>query len=120
MKWILVAIIVLATTAGEVLQAIGMRHHGEIHDFRPGALGRVASTLAQSWHIVASIAAMAVSFFAFMSLISIADLSFAVPATAGSYILETILAKYMLQEHIGWKRWMGTVLVAGGVVLLAF
>jgi len=120
MKWILVAIIVLATTAGEVLQAIGMRHHGEIHDFRPGALGRVASTLAQSWHIVASIAAMTVSFFAFMSLISIADLSFAVPATAGSYILETILAKYMLQEHIGWKRWTGSVLVAGGVVLLAF
>ena len=39
----------LATTAGDVLQALGMRHHGEIHDFRPGALGRVASALAQSW-----------------------------------------------------------------------
>jgi drug/metabolite transporter (DMT)-like permease len=120
MKWILVTIIVLATTAGEVLQALGMKHHGEIHDFRPGALGRVGSALAQSWHILASIAAMAVSFFAFMSLISIADLSFSVPATAASYILETILAKYMLKEHIGWKRWTGTVLVACGVVLLAF
>jgi drug/metabolite transporter (DMT)-like permease len=54
-----------------------------------------------------------------MSLISIADLSFAVPATAGSYILETILAKYLLKEHIGWKRWSGTLLVACGVVLLA-
>jgi drug/metabolite transporter (DMT)-like permease len=119
MKWLLVAIVVAATTAGEVLQAIGMRRHGEIHDFRPGALGRVASALAQSWHITAAIGAMAVSFFAFMSLISIADLSFAVPATAGSYILETILAKYLLREHIGWKRWAGTVLVACGVVLLA-
>ena len=96
-----------------------MRHHGEIHDFRPGALGRVASALAQSWHIMASIGAMAVSFFAFMSLISIADLSFAVPATAASYILETIFAKYLLKEHIGWKRWTGTLLVASGVVLLA-
>ncbi|HVP46748.1 MAG TPA: EamA family transporter [Bryobacteraceae bacterium] len=119
MRWILVTIIVLATTAGEVLQALGMRHHGEIHDFRPGALGRVVSALAQSWHIMGSIGAMAVSFFAFMSLISIADLSFAVPATAGSYILETILAKYLLKEHIGWKRWSGTLLVACGVVLLA-
>jgi drug/metabolite transporter (DMT)-like permease len=119
MKWMLVSIIVLATTAGEILQALGMRHHGEIHDFRPGALGRAASALAQSWHIMASIGAMAISFFAFMSLISIADLSFAVPATAASYILETILAKYLLKEHIGWKRWTGTLLVAGGVVLLA-
>jgi len=119
MKWLLVSIIVLATTAGEVLQAIGMRRHGEIHDFRPGALGRVASALARCRYIAASVFAMAVSFFAFMALISIADLSFAVPATAASYILETILAKYLLKEHIGWKRWAGTLLVACGVALLA-
>jgi drug/metabolite transporter (DMT)-like permease len=120
MKWLLVAIIVLATTAGEVLQALGMRRHGEIHDFRPGALGRVASALAKSRYIVASIGAMAVSFFAFMALVSIAELSFAVPVTAASYIFETILAKYLLKEHIGWKRWTGVLLVACGVTLLAF
>ena len=119
MKWLLVSVIVLATTAGEVLQAIGMRRHGEIHDFRPGALGRVASTLARCRYIALSVLAMAVSFFAFMALISIADLSFAVPATAASYILETIFAKYLLNEHIGWKRWAGTFLVACGVALLA-
>src|SRR5437016_2927242 len=100
MKWTLVAIIVLATTFGEIMQAIGMRRHGEIHDFRPGALGRVASALTQSRHILAAIFAMAVSFFAFMALISMAELSFAVPATAGSYVIETILAKYLLKEHI--------------------
>jgi len=120
MKWLLVAIIVLATTAGEVLQALGMRRHGEIHDFRPGALGRVASALAKSRYIVASIGAMAVSFFAFMALVSIAELSFAVPVTAASYIFETIFAKYLLKEHIGWKRWTGVLLVACGVTLLAF
>jgi drug/metabolite transporter (DMT)-like permease len=118
MKWLLVWIIVLATTAGNVLQAFGMRHHGEIHDFRPGALGRVAAALVQSRYIVASVVAMAVSFFAFMALVSIAELSFAVPATAASYIFETILAKYLLKEHIGWKRWTGVLLVAGGVGLL--
>jgi len=118
MKWLLVWIIVLATTAGNVLQALGMRHHGEIHDFRPGALGRVAAALVQSRYIIASVVAMAISFFAFMALVSIAELSFAVPATAASYIFETILAKYLLHEQIGWKRWTGVVLVAGGVGLL--
>jgi len=120
MKSLLVAIIVLPTTAGDVLQAVGMSRHGEIHDFRPGALGRVASALAKSRYIVASIAAMAVSFFAFMALVSIAELSFAVPVTAASYIFETIFAKYLLKEHIGWKRWTGVLLVACGVTLLAF
>src|SRR5258705_750541 len=101
MKWALVTIIVLATTAGEVLQAMGMKRHGEIHDFRPGALGRVISTLARCRYILAAIFAMAVSFFAFMALVSVTELSFAVPVTAASYIFETILAKYMLQEYIG-------------------
>ena len=41
MKWLLVAIIVATTTGKDVLKAIGMKAHGEIHEFRPGALGRV-------------------------------------------------------------------------------
>ena len=118
MKWLLVSLIVSATTAGEVLQAIGMRHHGEIHDFRPGALGRVLSLLARNRYILLSVAAMAVSFFAFMSLLSVAELSFAVPATAATYIFETLLARYVLKEHIGWGRWAGAGLVACGVALL--
>jgi drug/metabolite transporter (DMT)-like permease len=117
-RWLLVWIIVLATTAGNVLQALGMRHHGEIHDFRPGALGRVAAALMQSRYIVASVAAMAISFFAFMALVSIAELSFAVPATASTYIFETFLAKYLLKEQVEMKRWAGVLLVAAGVGLL--
>lgn len=118
-EWLLVATIVAATTAGEVLQAIGMRKHGELHDFRPSALGRLLAMLARNKYIIASVVSMAISFFAFMALISVADLSFAVPATAISYVLETILAKYLLKEQISWGRWAGASLVACGVALLA-
>jgi drug/metabolite transporter (DMT)-like permease len=120
MKWLLVSIIVLATTAGEVLQAMGMKRHGEIHDFRPGALGRVVSALARCRYILGAVGCMAISFFAFMALVSVAELSFAVPATAASYVFETVLAKYLLKEQVGWKRWAGAGLVACGVALLSF
>ena len=119
MKWLLVSIIVAATTVGDVLKAYGMKRHGEIHEFGPGALGRMIALLARNWYIVASVACMAVSFFTFMALISIADLSFAVPATAVSYVLETILARCLLREHISGWRWTGASLVACGVALLA-
>lgn len=119
MKWLLVAVIVAATTSGEVLQAVGMRRHGEVHDFRPGAIRRLLAMLARNRLIVASVAAMAVSFFAFMSLLSISDLSFAVPATAATYVFETALAKVLLKEQIGWGRWTGALLVACGVALLS-
>jgi len=118
-KWLLVAIIVGATSIGEVLQAAGMKRHGEVHDFRPGALGRVIYTIAQNWMIILSVTMMAISFFAFMELLSVADLSFSVPATAASYVLETLLAKWVLKEDVGVHRWIGAVLVCSGVALLS-
>ena len=119
MRWIWIAIIVAATTAGEVMQAMGMRRHGEIRDFRPGALGRAAAVLARNRFVIGSVAAMAVSFFATLGLLAIADLSFAVPATAVTYVLETVLAKYVLKEHVNWLRWAGASLVVCGVALVS-
>lgn len=119
MNWLLVAIIVAATSVGEVLQAVGMRHHGEIHDFRPGALGRVVYAISRNRYIILSVIMMAVSFFAFMALMSVADLSFSVPATAGSYVFETLLAKLILKERVGKRRWGGALLVCSGVALLS-
>jgi drug/metabolite transporter (DMT)-like permease len=119
MRWLLVAVIAAATTVSDVLQAAAMKHHGEIHDFRPGALRRVLALLARNKLIVASVASMTVSFFAFIALLSVADLSFSVPATAASYVLETVLAKYLLQEPVTLGRWAGASLVACGVALLA-
>jgi drug/metabolite transporter (DMT)-like permease len=119
MKWLLVAIIVAATTLGEVLQAAAMKRHGEIRDFRPGAIGRLIGILARNKYIVASVGCMAVSFFAFMALLSVADLSFAVPATAASYVFETVLARFFLKEKVSSGRWAGACLVACGVALLS-
>ena len=119
MKWLLVAIMVGATTVGEVLQAWGMRQHGEIRDFRPTAVGRALALLSRNRHVMGSILAMAVSFFAFMKLLSISDLSFAVPVSAVTYALETVLAKYVLKEQVNWLRWAGASLVICGVALVS-
>jgi drug/metabolite transporter (DMT)-like permease len=54
-----------------------------------------------------------------MTLLSVADLTFAVPATAATYVFETILARCYLKERVTWKRWTGAALVAGGVAMLA-
>jgi multidrug transporter EmrE-like cation transporter len=116
MKWLLIGIIVASTTVGEVLQAAGMRRHGEIRDFRPGAIGRALTVLARNRFVIA---AVAVSFFAYLGLLTIADLSFAVPATAVTYVLETVLAKYVLKEHVNWLRWVGASLVICGVALVS-
>jgi len=119
MKWLLVLLMVAATTAGEVLQAAGMRRHGEIHDFRPGAISRAVALLARNRFVIGSVIAMAVSFFAFMKLLSMTDLSFAVPVSAVTYVMETVLAKYVLKERVNALRWAGATLVVCGVTLVS-
>jgi drug/metabolite transporter (DMT)-like permease len=118
-RWILISIIVAATTAGEVMQAMGMRRHGEIRDFRPGALGRAAASLARNRFVIGSAAAMSISFFAYMGLLTVSELSFAVPATAVTCVLETALAKALLKERVSWLRWAGASLVICGVALVS-
>jgi len=119
MKWVYIAIVVAATTVGEVMQAAGMRRNGEIHDFRPSALGRALAMLSRNIFVIGSVVAMAVSFFAYLGLLTIAELSFAVPVTAITYVLETILAKYILKEHVNRLRWAGASLVICGVALVS-
>ena len=119
MKWALVGVIVASTALGDLLQSLEMKRHGEIHDFRPSRIGRLIATLARRRFLVLEIFFMAVSFFAFMRLLSIADVSFAVPATAASYVVETVLARVILKEKVDSWRWAGACLVACGVLLLA-
>jgi drug/metabolite transporter (DMT)-like permease len=69
--------------------------------------------------VIAAVVAMAVSFFAYLGLLTIANLSFAVPATAITYVFETVLAKYVLKERVNWLRWVGASLVICGVALVS-
>ena len=115
----LLALIIGSTVTADLLQSHEMKHHGEIHDFRPRGVGRVLATLARKTNLILAVACMALSFFAFMALVQVADLSFAVPASAGSLVIETLLARLILKEHVDWRRWIGAALVACGVWLLA-
>lgn len=115
MKWLLVAGVVLSTVACDLLQAWDMKRHGEVTDFRPS---RVAALFGR-WPLAVSVVFMAISFFSFLELLKLADLSFAVPATAASLVVETALARVVLGESVDGRRWTGAVMVACGVALLA-
>jgi drug/metabolite transporter (DMT)-like permease len=118
MKWILLSIIVAATVLGDLLQSYEMKRSGEQAVDARG-LAKLLRMIVSRRYLLLSIVAMAVSFFAFMALVQIAPLSFAVPASAATFVLETILAKFVLKEKVGLRRAAGALLVLGGVILLA-
>jgi drug/metabolite transporter (DMT)-like permease len=117
MKWILVVTMVAATALSDLLQSYEMKHAGK-QSVRPRGLMRLLRMIAQRRHLLLSIGCMAISFFSFMALVRVEALSFAVPASAASFVLETLLAKLVLREHIGARRAAGALIVLCGVVLV--
>ena len=107
MKWMLVALVVAATSSSDLLQSWEMKRQAARHRYGP------------SLTLAAAIACMAISFFSFLQLLKLADLSFAVPATAATLVLATLLARLLLRERVDARRWAGALLVACGVALLA-
>jgi len=117
MKWLLVGIMVAATVLSDLLQSHEMKRAGE-HSVDARGLVRLLRTIAERRYLVLAIACMAVSFFTFMALVQSEPLSFAVPASAASFIFETLLAKLVLREHVGARRTAGALIVLCGVVLV--
>lgn len=115
-RWVLIAIIVGSTVASDMLQSWEMKRHGEVTDFR---IHRLLGTLLGKLPLLISVVFLAASFYAFLALLQVSDLSFAVPATALSLVVETILARLILKEQVTPARWAGVVLVAIGVWLIA-
>ena len=118
MKWVLLAVIVLSTVMADLLQSYEMKRSGE-QSVGARGLARLLRLTVSRRYLMLAILCMAISFFAFMALVQMAPLSFAVPASAASLVLETLLAKLLLNEAVGKRRTAGALLVLGGVLLLA-
>lgn len=118
MRWLLLAIIVCATVLSDILQSYEMKRSGE-QSVNARGLGRLLRLIVSRRYLFFSIVCLAVSFFAFMALLQTAPLSFAVPASAATFVVETALAKFVLNERVGKRRTAGALLVMGGVLLLA-
>lgn len=119
MTWLWVFVTVVASTFGDLISAKGMVQHGEIHDMGPRGFGRMIRYMATHKLIVGGVASNAVSFAAFLALLSMTNLSFAVPVTALSYVVKTFLAHTYLHECVTWKRWTGAIFVTFGVILIS-
>jgi uncharacterized membrane protein len=53
-----------------------------------------------------------------MALLSMADLSFVLPVTAVGYVISVYLGKALLNETVTRQRWLGTLLIFAGAILV--
>jgi drug/metabolite transporter (DMT)-like permease len=116
---LLLGVLIFGSTGGEIAITYGMKATCEPARLRPKQLliflGRA---LVNGW-FWAGVPLMALSFYALLVLLSWDPISFVIPASALSYVLGTLGAKYILGEQISAARWAGVTLVCAGVALVA-
>jgi len=101
---------VCGSTGGEIAITYGMKATGEPARLRPLALLKfLGRAVCNGWFWV-GIPMMAASFYALLVLLSWEPISFVIPASALSYVVGTLGAKYILREEVSAARWTGSSL----------
>src|SRR5690348_17030107 len=119
--WLAIAVIVLSSTAGDVLSAKAMQKIGDLAEIRR-RLGTGAAIIAvlRSGTFLLSIAFMALSYFALVFALSWGEVSLVVPASAAlTFLTNAVAAGIFLHERVDRRRWIAAVLVACGVALIS-
>jgi drug/metabolite transporter (DMT)-like permease len=119
--WSAIGVIVVTSTAGDVLTAKAMKQVGDLGELwdKQGFFACVKRVTTNKWFML-GVAAMAMAFFSLLFALSWADVSLVAPAAASlSFVTNAIAAKLFLHERVNARRWAAALCVCGGVALLA-
>jgi drug/metabolite transporter (DMT)-like permease len=115
---VLLFLVVVSGTGGEICVTRAMKHVGEVTDFRPIALVRVISRAMEVPWMWIGISMMTLAFFSLLAVLSIENVSFVVPVTALNYAAGALGGKFFLGERVTARRWAGVLIVCIGVTLV--
>jgi len=110
-RYVLLALIVLGSTFGDVYLAKGMKQIGDIsvrrwHDLLFAPLN--------PWVALGTVL-LIMFYLSYLASLSWADLSYIMPATTFGYVLTALCAHFMLGEAIPPARWIGIIMISLGV-----
>ena len=112
------AIVILAGTTGELSVAHVMKQATRTRAVTPAAIVDLLKHGFGQGALWMGLALQALAFFALLALLSWADLSFVVPATALNYVVGAAGSALFLREQVDRTRWAGVLLVCIGVAVM--
>jgi drug/metabolite transporter (DMT)-like permease len=114
-KYLVLAGVTVFAAAGDSMLSHGMKQVGSIS---VNHVQGVIFAVLNPWVAVGILLLLA--FFAtYMTALSWADLTYVLPATSLGYVILALVARFVLHEHVSPLRWLGIVLITGGVGFVA-
>ncbi|WP_013324457.1 EamA family transporter [Gloeothece verrucosa] len=118
--WLFVFIVAFSDGFGDLFNAMGMKKIGAIELAPlPEMLEVVKKIITNPW-IIRGIICQTIAFLSFVCALSWADISFVRPATALTYIISLLGARFVLKERIDMGRFVGIIIVGIGIGMIAF
>jgi drug/metabolite transporter (DMT)-like permease len=114
-KYLVLAGVTVFAAAGDSMLSHGMKQVGSISVHH---LQGVIFAVLNPW-VAIGILLLLAFLAAYMTALSWADLTYVLPATSLGYVLLALVARFVLHEHVSPLRWLGIVLITGGVGFIA-
>jgi len=110
-RYVLLALIILGSTYGDVYLAKGMKQLGGM------SVNRWHDLLFAPFnpYVALGIVLLMMFYISYLASLSWADLSYIMPATTFGYVLTALLAHFMLGEQVSLTRWIGIIMITAGV-----
>ncbi len=115
---ILVALLIILNSAGNFFFGLGMKRIGALQGWSRAALHSAFVGIFSSVWIWLGIVSMLLFLGALMLVLSWADFSYVLPATAAMYAVVPLLGHFVLGEKVTGLRWIGVTLICLGVALV--
>ena len=106
-------IVILANVFGNFALSWGMKHE----PVGPASWALYLKTMFSPW-VLTGVLLLIVWLLTRMTLLSWADLSFVLPVTSVGYVMTLFIGKYFFAEQISWYRWLGTLFVIAGMIVV--
>ena len=114
-KYLVLAGVAIFAVTGDSLVSAGMKQVGRV------SLDRLPNIILVVFHpqIALGILFLLAFFGCYIAALSWADLTYVLPTTSVSFILLTLVAKFILHENVSLTRWLGVVLISVGIGLVS-
>lgn len=110
-KYLVLAGVAVFAVTGDSLVSRGMKQVGSI------SLHHLSSIILVVFRpeVALGVLFLLAFFSCYIAALSWADLTYVLPTTSVSFILLTLVAKFVLHENVSLARWLGVLMISIGV-----
>ncbi len=114
MEYVLIAVVILLTSSGQVLQKLGADRGLK----QATTKTQMLRALLQ-WEIVLAVICLGTALVLWLLVLYQMQVSRAFPFISGGFIVVLLAARFILHETVSWWRWFGVVFIIAGISLIA-